>query len=304
MLPPGPTGRTGGPGLIYRGDVALPDTSPAPGPPGTGALGGEPVGDVVTGEAVVLGLRAASFASRMLAAAFDAVAAVVVLAALLWGSLSLLSSVDEAAVSAVTLVEVVLCLVGIPVVVETSTRGRSLGKLVAGLRVVRDDGGPVRFRHALVRALIGFFELWALAGSPAVICSLVQARGKRFGDLLAGTYVVRERSGARHVPLPPVAPELAGWARGADIGRIPDGTAVAVRQFLARRPSLNPASRTSLGASLADTLLTRVSPRPPAGTNPEEFLVAVLSERRDRELVRLQHRQRRLHDLERSIGRR
>ena len=262
------------------------------------------MGDVVTGEAVVLGLRAASFASRMLAAAFDAVVTLVVLGALLWGSLTLLSGVDEAAQSAVSLAEVVLCLVGIPVVVETATRGRSLGKLVAGVRVVRDDGGPVRFRHSLVRALLGFFELWALAGSPAIICSLVQARGKRFGDLLGGTYVVRERSGARHVPLPPVAPDLAGWARGADIGRIPEGTVVAARQFLARRPSLNAASRTALGASLADALLSRVSPAPPAGTDPEQFLVAVLTERRDRELVRLQRRQDRLHDLERSVGRR
>ena len=264
---------------------------------------GEPVGDVVTGEAVVLGLRAASFASRMLAAVVDAVIVGLVLAAALWGASALLSQTDEAARTAVLTAITVLCLVGLPVAVETATRGRTVGKLVMGVRVVRDDGGPVRFRHSLARALAGLFELWGTFGSPAILCALVSARGKRFGDLLAGTYVVRERTAARHVPLPPVPLELAGWARTADIGRLPDATVVAARQFLARRSSLNPASRTALGLSLADALSTRVSPAPPAGTDPERFLTAVLAERRDRELVRLERRQARTAELQRSIGR-
>ncbi|WP_432486820.1 RDD family protein [Kineococcus sp. SYSU DK018] len=279
--------------------------APAGPPPGTtGPRLADPVGDVVTGEAVVLGLRAASFASRALSAAIDAVAQLLVLGALLYASQALLSSTDEAATAAVVLAETVLCLVGIPTAVETATRGRSLGKLVTGVRAVRDDGGPVRFRHALVRALAGFFELWSLVGSPAIICALLNGRGKRIGDLMAGTYVVRERTAARHVPLPPMPPELAGWARQADIGRLPDGTVVAARQFLARAASLHAGSRGALGASLAGALLPHVAPPPPAGTDPERFLAAVLVERRDRELARMQARARRTAELERSIGRR
>src|SRR5206468_3923898 len=64
-------------------DAAVPAgaavTPVAGGPP-------DPVGDVVTGEAVVLGLRAASFASRLLGGLLDAVAIGVVLVALLLGS--------------------------------------------------------------------------------------------------------------------------------------------------------------------------------------------------------------------------
>ena len=40
-----------------------------------------------------------------------------------------------------------------PTTVETLTRGKSLGKLVFGLRAVRDDAGPITFQHAFVRAL-------------------------------------------------------------------------------------------------------------------------------------------------------
>jgi uncharacterized RDD family membrane protein YckC len=263
----------------------------------------EPVGEIVTGEAVVLGLRAASFASRMLAAAIDAVVIGIVFLAGVWVTSSLLSSSDDATIAAIGVALSTLCLIGIPTAVETATRGRSLGKLALGVRAVRDDGGPVRFRHSLVRAVVGMFELWALVGSPAIICSLVNSRGKRFGDLLAGTYVVRERTAARHVPLPPMPPELAGWARTADIGRLPQPLATAARQFLARTATLNPTSRQALGVELADGLLSFVSPPPPAGTAPENFLVAVLAERRDREFSRLERREARTREMERTIGR-
>ena len=68
--------------------------------------------------------------------------------------------VDGAAASAITLVAVVLVIVGLPTLIETLTRGRSLGKMAAGLRVVRDDGGPVRFRHSFVRALFMIVDFW------------------------------------------------------------------------------------------------------------------------------------------------
>ena len=63
-----------------------------------------------------------------------------------------------------TLVSVVLCFVVVPAAVETLSRGRSLGKLAAGLRIVRDDGGAIRFRHAVIRALIGFLEIYLTFG--------------------------------------------------------------------------------------------------------------------------------------------
>ena len=51
--------------------------------------------------------------------------------------------VDEAAAGALSLVTVVLVIVGWPTFIETSTRGRSLGKYATGLRVVRNDGSTV-----------------------------------------------------------------------------------------------------------------------------------------------------------------
>jgi uncharacterized RDD family membrane protein YckC len=241
--------------------------------------------EILIGEGVVLDARPASFATRSLAAGIDLLvlgAGAIVLTLFV---LSAGSATDEAALSALALLLVVTITVGVPTMVETLSRGRSLGKLALGLRVVRDDGGPVRFRHALIRALVGVFELWMTAGGVALLVSLLNSRGKRLGDLVAGTYVIRARGGARALPPLVGPPELAAWARRADIRRLPDGLALSARQFLARAERLHLGSRVSLGMDLAAEIERYVAPGPPPGTHPERFLAAVLVERRNRELV-------------------
>jgi len=247
--------------------------------------------DLITGEAVVLELRPASFATRALALLLDLIvqAAVFIAATVVFALTA--QGLDPAAIAAVILVIVVSVLVGLPVTIETLTRGRSLGKLAAGLRVVRDDGGPIRFRQALVRGLLAVFEIYLTTGGVALIVSLANARGRRLGDLLAGTYVIRERAGSRAGAPVAMPPQLAGWAHGVDLGRIPDPLALAIRQFLWRAGTLHPESRSRLGTELATRLAPFVAPGPPAGVHPEMFLAAVLAERRERDLVRLRAEQ-------------
>jgi hypothetical protein len=83
-------------------------------------------------------------------------------------------------------------------------------------------------------------------------------------------------------------PQLAAWAAGADIARLPDGTAMAVRQFLMRAPMLSPQSRATLGTQLYAEVVTYVAPQPPAGAHPELVLAAVIADRRRRDTIRLQ----------------
>ena len=78
-------------------------------------------------------------------------------------------------------------LVVIPLLVEFLSGGRSLGRIVTGARVVRDDGGTVRLRHCLVRTLLAVVEIWGTWAVPALCASVVSKRGKRLGDMLAGT---------------------------------------------------------------------------------------------------------------------
>lgn len=240
---------------------------------------------VVIGEGVVLDTRPASVASRLLGAIVDIVVLGVVLVVVALVLDNVAVALDERLGRVLGIVLIATVTVVIPTTVETLTRGRSLGKLVAGVRIVRDDGGPITFRQAFVRALTGVGELWLTLGSVAVICSVAHPLGKRVGDVLAGTYGSRVRAAAPVRSAAVMPAQLAGWAAHADVARLPDGLALAIRQFLARAGLLHPASRAELGIRLAADLRPYVSPPPPGGTHPEAFLSAVLAERGRRETL-------------------
>jgi uncharacterized RDD family membrane protein YckC len=244
------------------------------------------VSDLVTGEAVVLDLRLARLASRALALALDLLCQFAVLLVLLIVLVAGQGALDTALEYAVGLLILVFVLVGYPVTAETLSRGRTLGKAALGLRVVRDDGGPIRFRHALVRGLTGFFvDFWALglAGAVAVFVSLSSAKGKRVGDILAGTVVVRERMPATPVPVVYMPPWLAGWAATLDLSRLPDELALAVRNYLARRHDFTTAAADNLGWRLANDVAQHIGVPVPYGVPAADYLAAVLAERRARE---------------------
>ena len=244
---------------------------------------------MITGEAVALEVTPASVGLRLLSGLIDygLYAGGAVLSLATWSTVQqrLSPGMSNAAAVAQISVLILTCTVVIPLTIEVLSRGRSAGRLVTGCRVVRDDGGAIRLRHCLVRTLTAVIEVWLIQGIPAVCSCVVTRRGKRLGDLLAGTYVINERSGAMSVPPLIMPPELAHWAAQTDIRPLPGNLALAGRTFLQRTATLQPDARARLGADLAARILPFVAPTPPAGTHPERFLAAVLCERRDRELT-------------------
>ncbi|MGW0819624.1 RDD family protein [Streptomyces viridiviolaceus] len=243
--------------------------------------------ELVTGEAVALELRPARLPSRALAVLLDLAVAVAVYVAVTIGLVASTSSLDEAAQTALSIAAFVLLLVGLPIAVETLSHGRSLGKMACGLRVVRDDGGPIRFRHALVRGLIGVIEILMTFGVVACVASLVSARGRRLGDVFAGTLVVRERVPVAPAGfLPPPPPWLAGRFSGVDLSAVPDDLWLAVRQYLTRMGQLDPQVGWAMAERLAGDVAARTGAPAPQGVPPAAYLAAVLQERQAREARR------------------
>ncbi len=243
--------------------------------------------EVITGEAVVIDVPCARFPSRMLALAVDIAVQLIVLVVLLGVSFAAGGShgLDPAAGAAVSLTVLVLVIVGYPTIFETLSRGRSLGKLMMGLRVVSDDGGPERFRQALMRALAAVLEIWLTLGFLALVTSLLSRQGKRLGDIFAGTFVIAERLPQRRMlggPLSFPAPALAGWAVTLELSGLADSTAETARQYLSRYHELTPAARHEHGQRIAALVAAQVSPVPPPGTPAPDYLAAVLAERRRR----------------------
>ncbi|MCV7225869.1 RDD family protein [Mycolicibacterium komossense] len=254
--------------------MATPYTSPVPS------------GTVVTGDAVVLDVQIAQLPVRALGALIDVTVMFLgyILGVVLWAMT--LSEFDSALSGAVLIIYTVLVIVGYPVVFEVATRGRSLGKMAMGLRVVAEDGGPERFRQALFRALASVVEIWSFAGGPAVICSLVSAKGKRIGDVFAGTLVISER-GPKLGPPPTMPPGLQWWAESLQLSGLRTEQVELARQFLNRAPQLEPALRDQMAYRIAGEVSAQISPPPPPGAPPQFVLAAVLAERHRRELARL-----------------
>ena len=71
--------------------------------------------------------------------------------------------------------------------------GLTLGKWATGLRIERNDGGPVGIGRALLRHFVGYPLSFALLGIGFLIAA-VSVHGRGLHDMIAGTIVVREGS--------------------------------------------------------------------------------------------------------------
>ena len=254
---------------------------------------------LITGDAVLLDLRTASFATRIVSAVIDGV---LQLALLIGGILSVAwfadrAVLDDGLLAAGVLLASVLAYVGYPVLSELLLRGRSVGRLVMGTRVVRDDGGPVHVRQSVLRAVMAMFEIWSTTGAVALVCSVIDRRSRRIGDLLAGTMVIQERMRTHPPQRIEVPLSLRDWAQAADVGRLPLPLLQDIRAFLPRAGQINAESRHQLSRDLLRRTLPHVAPAPPPGTPPEEFLAAVLAERSRRDEMRLRRAQERQEEL-------
>ena len=178
--------------------------------------------DVITGEAVALELPVATFPGRIAALLIDMVVQLALLLIVIIGLAGASGSVSSDYGAAAFVTAYVLVLVAYPTAFETLSRGKTLGKMALGIRVIGDDGSPVRFRQALVRALVGVFEIWTLVLAPiGLITSIISARGKRLGDLFAGTYVIQERVPARRALPWSSPPSRRRWRTGLSCFRYP-----------------------------------------------------------------------------------
>jgi uncharacterized RDD family membrane protein YckC len=223
---------------------------------------------IATPEGVELRLALAGLGSRFMALLIDVLIQTIVLVALLVLAAYALGGLAATIVQIVGTFAAVLVY---PVLFEVYAGGRTPGKRAAGLRVVRDGGGPVGLGASLVRNVFRLLEGIPTFYVPAMISVLVTADNQRLGDLAAGTLVVREPRKAPAVPPPLVDPgRYASW----DVTGIGTDELNAVRGFLARREQLHPSARRALAADLARQLRARVAGAP-AGIPDEPFLEAL-----------------------------
>jgi uncharacterized RDD family membrane protein YckC len=147
------------------------------------------------------------------------------------------------------------------VLFEVFASGRTPGKNLNGLRVVRVDGSPVTFFTSAIRNVLRLVDILPGLYLVGIVTILVTRQNQRLGDVAAGTLVVRERTQQPslrelHVAQPQPQPAPAGnsW----DVTGVTADELVAVRSFLARRYELTHEARYRLAADLAGALRPKV----------------------------------------------
>ena len=233
-------------------------------------------GTIVTPEAVVLEFETAGVGSRMVARAIDSAAQLLLLVILLLGSAAVAAVAGSIGAAGVFIT--IFCVLFLyPVASETLWRGRTPGKAALGLRVVTVEGAPIRFRHAAIRAFLALIDVYLLFGAIGVVTMLASKRSQRLGDIIAGTVVLRERTGAQMPTAVTffVPPGYESYAASIDVSGLTASDYGAVRAFLLRAPSLDPARRYELARQLATPLLVRLRHTPPSWVSPEALLACV-----------------------------
>jgi uncharacterized RDD family membrane protein YckC len=233
---------------------------------------------IATPEGVEVELTLAGIGSRFIAGGIDLTIQILTLAALAI-VLDRLGAAGAALLSSLTFAVIFFY----DVLFEVLGRGRTPGKRVTGLRVVRSGGRPITLVPSALRNILRLIDILPALYAVGMTTIFVTRRNQRIGDLAAGTLVVRERHGdrgAQAVPAPLTADP--GPAAGWDVSGVGRDDVAAVRAFLERREQLDAAPRRSLAADLAGRLRPRVRGAP--GDVPDEpfleLLVAAKAARR------------------------
>ena len=237
---------------------------------------------IETPERVELHYVLANIGNRFLAAALDHLFQAVLMVALLLlvGAVSNWNYDIGLGTWAWAVAVVIFFLIywGYFVIFETLWNGQTPGKRIMKLRVVREDGRPIRFFEAFVRNLLRIAVDFMPPPSYAIgVSSIIfSPRSKRVGDLVAGTVVVKERaseaptlddiirlSEAEERKLARTAPALFK----ANTRLLSDRELQAVETFLNRRYELNEPNRSMLAARIAQGVAGKLGipnlPMPP-----------------------------------------
>jgi uncharacterized RDD family membrane protein YckC len=169
---------------------------------------------------------------------------------------------------------------------EALWSGQTVGKKAFRLRVVGDRGEPLTFMQAGIRNIVRIVDFLPYAYGVGLIVLFVNGKGKRLGDLAAGTIVVKDSDhvwlwqlpGGRPAPTPPppaappspygaLAPAIPpppppppqfapATAAELQLRRLDPDLRRFVSSYARRRPQLSVELRVQLASSIQPSLRT------------------------------------------------
>jgi len=220
--------------------------------------------DIETPELVVLSYTIAGLGSRVYAALIDLFICAAVLIAFLIGAVILAArskeSVTQPTPSSAWAIAIIILfqfaiLWGYYLLFEGFNDGQTPGKRLLKLRAVRDGGYSIGFSASAVRNLMRIVDLQpAFTYAIGIGSVLLTKSGKRLGDIVAGTIVVREsfvRQPIQPIASPSPSPAVVTAPLSAQLS---DDEFRLLERWADRRNALEPQRRRELTAQVAARL--------------------------------------------------
>lgn len=217
---------------------------------------------VPTPERVSFEYRLAGPGSRFVAQAIDLLILAGVLIALVFAVITLAVVTGNGRLAVLVFVLTTFVLVfGYFWFFEALWTGQTVGKRVMNLRVVGDRGEPLTFAQAAIRNLVRIIDFAPSAYGLGLAVLFANGRGKRLGDLAAGTVVVREGATVSLAQLVRAAPGAAPPPPGpeAALRHLEPELRRFVVAYFGRRPALALPQRAYL-AQVAQPALQKALP--------------------------------------------
>ncbi|MCP3939215.1 MAG: RDD family protein [Actinomycetia bacterium] len=232
---------------------------------------------VVTPEGVLLEFRPTGIATRTIGRLVDLalMSVALMVSGLVLGLVAL--ATPTWVVIAAWVVITFLILFGYPVAFEVFGAGRTLGHRATGTRVIRTDGGPVRFRNAAIRAMMFLVDGPVTAGFGGVVSILVSSRSQRLGDQAAGTMVVKLADKSLVQAGPAIIP--AGYEEVAaqiDLARLTKADVLLAVELLRRGSEMREGAQSDLGSRVRNHIDARLGGVWRPGMRIDPFLRTVI----------------------------
>jgi uncharacterized RDD family membrane protein YckC len=167
---------------------------------------------------------------------------------------------------------------GYAIALETAWSGQTMGKRILGLRVIQESGVRIGFYQAVLRNLARAFDRLPLFYLVGGVAALFSNSHQRFGDMLAGTLVVRERRPKIPAPISRPAGEtqlLDDPAFVARVAKLTNEEEAVVLSAAIRRDELTLEARLKLFSALCERLQRNLGLEKPEHLSDEKLVLLV-----------------------------
>lgn len=157
--------------------------------------------------------------------------------------------------------------------------GRTPGKRLAGIRVIKDTGRSINAFEAIGRNVLRAIDFLPAMYAVGVVCMMLNRDSRRLGDFVAGTIVVHDKQTEEMRPT---------WQSDRTVtmtsGQLRAMTAdelQLIETYLHRRLDLDQRVRSNMAEQIVQRIIAKTGVRPEPDQNVDDFLEAVARQIRD-----------------------